>query len=370
MPYLDYNATAPLRPEALEAMLPYLRDHFGNPSSIHAVGRKARVAVDEAREQVADLLGVSPRELVFTAGATEANNLALQGFARRHPGAHVASSALEHPSVMETLRALEEQGRIRWSRLPFGEDGAWSGELAADIGLLTLMLANNETGVLLPVAELAPAVHRTGGVVHVDVTQAAGRIAVDLEALGADMAALSAHKLGGPKGIGAFFVKRGTELEQALHGGKQERSRRPGTENVAAIVGFGAAAAAAQAELAAFGERMRTLRDRLWSGLQALPQPPLLNTPLDRSVPNTLNVSFAGLDGNYLLQRMDMLGLSISSGSACASGTPEPSPVLTALGYPPERVKGALRFSLGWATTEPDVDEALAVVRRVVGGAR
>jgi cysteine desulfurase len=362
--YLDYNATSPLRPEAFAAMEPYLRQHFGNPSSVHAAGRAARVALDEAREQVAALVGAEPREIVFTAGATEANNLALQGAAARLGGLFV-STAVEHPSVLEPLAALVARGTVRHETLAMDAAGALELD-AAPLGaaaLVSVMLANNETGRLFPVAQAAAL---TRGLVHSDLTQAVGRVPVSVRGLGVHLASFSGHKLGGPKGIGALYVKRGTQLERALHGGKQERSRRPGTENVAAAVGFGAAAAAALGDLAAFQARALALRERLWAGLRRLPVTPVLNTPLDHAVPNTLNVSYPGRDGHDLLQRLDMGGLCVSSGAACASGSPEPSPVLRAIGYDDGRVRGAVRFSLGFATTERDVDDALGVVARAL----
>lgn len=362
--YLDYNATSPLRPEAFAAMEPVLREHFGNPSSVHAAGRAARVALDEAREQVAALVGADPREIVFTSGATEANNLALQGAAAKLGGLFV-STAVEHPSVLEPLAVLAARGTIRHALIPMDPEGALLLDQAplAEAALVSIMRANNETGRLFPLAE---ATAKTKALVHSDLTQAAGRVAVDVKALGIHLASFSAHKFGGPKGIGALYVKRGTQLEKALFGGKQERSRRPGTENVAAAAGFGAAAAAALRDLDAFQTRMRTLRERLWAGLQSVSPAPLLNTPLTESVPNTLNVSFPGADGHFLLQKLDLAGLCVSSGAACASGTPEPSPVLRAIGYDNGRVRGAVRFSLGFATTEREIDEAIRIVRNTL----
>ncbi len=367
MLYFDWNATAPLRPEAFETMEPWLREHHGNPSSIHAAGRKARVALDEAREAVADLIGASERELVFTAGATEANNLAIQGVAAANPGATFVSTPVEHPSVLEPLAALEEQGRIVWKRFALTSEGAIADTgIGNDAAFVSVMAANNETGRVFPVADIARAAREAGALMHSDLTQAAGRIAVDVHAWGLDLASLSAHKIGGPKGVGAFFVRRGVTLEKVLFGGKQERSRRPGTENVPAIVGFGAAARAALRERESLHARLRELRVRLWTGIRGLGVPVELNTPLDESVPNTLNVSFVGNEGNFLLQRLDMAGLCVSSGAACASGSPEPSPVLLAMGMAEDRVRGAVRFSMGWATTADEVEQVLAVLRKVL----
>lgn len=369
MIYFDWNATAPLRPEALEAMQRFLTTDFGNPSSIHAAGRAARVALDEARERVATLLGASEREIVFTAGATEANNLAILGAALRFQGARFVSLPVEHPSVLEPLDALAKRGVIQWEKLPLGREGELTpGALDAFAGaaFAAVMLANNETGRVYDVAAAGRRAAETGTHLHSDLTQAAGRMPVDVRALGLHSGSLSAHKLGGPKGIAALYVKRGVQLEKVLFGGKQERSRRPGTENVPAIVGFGAAAAAAMRALDDYQVRMRALRDRLWAGLRGLTPAPVLNTPLEASVPNTLNVSFVGRDGHFLLQRLDMAGLCVSSGAACASGSPEPSPVLKAIGYDIARIKGAVRFSLGATTTEKDIDDALHIMQQVL----
>ena len=369
MIYLDWNATAPLREEAFAAMEPYLRESYGNPSSIHAAGRKARVALDEARDQVADLIGASEREVVFTSGATEANNLALLGVASRMPGAVFCSSPVEHPSVLEPLKALAARKAIEWRTLPMDETGTIGAlDAVRESALTTVMMANNETGILYPVADIAAAAHEAGGLFHSDVTQAVGRVPVDVTGMAFDMASLSAHKIGGPKGVGAFFIRKGVILDKVLHGGRQERSRRPGTENVAAIVGFGAAAQAALRDVEANARRMATLRERLWHGLQQMPMDVECNTPWGASVPNTLHVSFAQVDGNFLLQRLDMMGLCVSSGSACASGSPEPSPVLTAMGLTGDRVRGAMRFSLGYASTEADVDETLRILHRCLDG--
>lgn len=366
MIYLDWNATAPLREEALEAMLPYLREHFGNPSSTHQAGRKARVAVDAARDAVAALIGADPREIVFTSGATEANNLALVGVLARTPG-RVLATQVEHPSVLEPLRALLQRGKIELEWVPMSPEGALEKvSVSPGTRLVTIMAANNETGRLFSIADWAAVAHQAGALMHSDLTQAAGRIGVDVHAWKVDLGALSSHKIGGPKGVGALYVRRGLELEKLLHGGRQERSRRPGTENVAGIVGFGAAAAAAKRELENYAVRIRALRQRLWTGLQTLTPQPVLNTPLAESVPNTLNVSFRGFDGVFLLQRLDLEGLCVSSGSACSSGVSEPSPVLVALGFDSERIRGAVRFSLGWNTTEADIDAAVALVKRAV----
>lgn len=384
MIYLDWNATAPVRPEAVAAMEPFWRESFGNASSVHAAGRAARVAMDDAREIVAGLIGAEPREIIFTSGATEANNLAIQGAAleeasklqsddqdrRLQPTIllkRFVSSPVEHPSILEPMEALAARGLIEWARLPLDADGALrmediEAEAARKPFLAALMLANNETGRIYPVAEAAARLRASGAHVHSDLTQAVGRIPVNVKQLNLDSAALSAHKLGGPKGIGALYVRRGVKLEKVYSGGKQERSRRPGTENVPAIVGFGAAAKAAQRDLTEVPARLAEFRKRLWTGITELNTSAVLNTPLEHSVTNTLNVSFPGMDGHFLLQKLDLQGLCVSSGAACASGSPEPSPVLRAIGYEAARVRGAVRFSMGYATTEADIEGALKVM--------
>ncbi len=368
--YLDHNATSPVRREVLEAMLPYFSEQFGNASSIHWSGQEARRAVDRARRQVAGLIGARPQELVFCSGGTEADNLAVRGVAAARPG-HVVTSAVEHPAVLETCRALERDG-VAVSYAPVDDSGRvdprdieWAQN--DDTVLVSVMLANNDTGTLQPVEEVAQAARERGAVMHTDAVQAAGKVPLDVDSLGVDLLSLSGHKLGGPKGAGALYVRAGTPLSPLLTGGAHERERRAGTENVPAIVGMGLACELAAQELQRASAHMAALRDRLWQALQAAPAPgPWLNGHLEQRLPNTLNIGFSGLDGEALLMNLDLLGVAISTGSACSSGTVEPSHVLTAMGQDTERAGAAVRLSLGPETTEQEVDAASAALLEVV----
>jgi cysteine desulfurase len=364
--YLDHNATTPLDPRVLEAMLPALRDTYGNPSSLHWFGQRARAAVDEARGEVASLVGASPAELVFTGSGTEADNLALRGAAgeAREPRRRILFSSIEHHAVVNTAKALAAEG---WpvEALRVGHDGLLDlDDLRARAdgatALVAVMLANNETGVMQPLADVVRIAHAAGALVHCDAVQAAGKVPVDVHALEVDTAAFSAHKLYGPKGVGALYVRRGTRLRALLRGGSQERNRRAGTENVAGIVGFGKAASLARAEMAHEGERQRALRDRLEARLLAVPG--TVRNGDGPRVPNTLNVSFEGVEAESLMMALDLAGTAVSTGAACAAGAVEPSHVLRGMGLPPERVQASLRFSLGRSTTEEDVDQAAEAV--------
>ena len=374
MPYLDHAATTPLREEALEAMLPYLREAFGNPSSLHGPGRRARVAVDRARERVAAVIGAEPSEVVFTSGGTEADNAALRGAlaatARAgRPG--FVTSSVEHEAVLQTARALERAGHPVAVVAPDAR-----GRLAPDAvaqtadgstGLVSAMLVNNEVGAVNAVAELADAAHAAGARMHTDAVQAAGLFALDVDALGVDLMSLSAHKVGGPKGVGALFVRAGTPFEPAQTGGAQERTRRGGTENVAGVVGFAEALALADAERGSAAARIGELRDGLRRRLaEALGDRLVVNTP-EGAAPHVLNVSVAGgVDGEMLLAALDREGVPASAGSACTSGALEPSHVLLALGRDRALASAAVRFSLGRTSTEADVVAAAAALARVV----
>jgi cysteine desulfurase len=368
--YLDHNATTPLDPRVLEAMLPVLRDGFGNPSSLHWYGQQARAAVDMAREQVAALVGASPGEIVFTGSGTEADNMALRGAAAaaREPRRKVVYTTIEHHAVMNTAKALAEEafpvetvrtrsdGRIDLDDLRVRVDDRTA--------VVAVMLANNETGLVQPLAEVVPIARKHGALVHCDAVQAAGKIPVDVRALDVDTLALSAHKIYGPKGAGALYVKRGTRLKALVRGGSQERNRRAGTENVAGIVGLGRAAALAREELAAEAARLTVLRDRLETKLLAIPG--ALRNGEGTRVPNTANLSFSGVEAESLVMALDLAGLAVSTGAACAAGAVEPSHVLRAMGLPVERVQASLRFSLGRGTTAAEIDEAVARVAQAV----
>jgi cysteine desulfurase len=372
--YLDHNATTPLDPRVLEAMLAVLRDGPGNASSLHWFGQRARAAVDEARGAVAALVGASPAEIVFTGGGTEADNLALRGVAAaaREPRRKILYSALEHHAVMHTARTLAEEGvpveAVRATAEGVVDLDDLRAKLDGTTALVSLMLANNETGVVQPVAEVARLAHAQGALLHCDAVQAAGRVPVDVGALDVDLLAISAHKIYGPQGVGALFVRRGTRMKPLLRGGSQERNRRAGTENVAGIAGFGCAARLAARDPGTEAARLAALRDRLEARLLAIPGA-LRNGDAER-VPNTTNVSFERAEAESLLLALDLQGLAVSTGAACAAGAMEPSHVLRAMGLPLARVQGSLRFSLGRSNTEADVDRASEMVAEAVARQR
>jgi cysteine desulfurase len=368
--YLDHNATTPLDPRVLDAMLPVLREGFGNPSSLHWFGQQSRAALDRARGEVAAIIGASPSEIVFTGSGTEADNLALRGVAAasREPRRKLLYSAVEHHAVVHTARALAEEG-FPVEALRVGPDGLvdlddMASKLDDGTALVALMLANNETGVVQPVAEVARLAHERGALVHCDAVQAVGKIEVDVAALGVDMLALSAHKFYGPKGVGALYVRRGTRLKALLRGGSQERNRRAGTENVAGIAGLGRAAEIARRELRSEAGRLAALRDALEALLLAIPG--ARRNGDGPRVPNTTNVSFQDVEAESLLMALDLMGIAVSTGAACAAGAVEPSHVLRGMGLAMERVQGSLRFSLGRSTTAEDVERAAAAVAECV----
>ncbi len=359
--YLDHNATTPVHPSVVEAMLPFLRESFGNASSHHFAGRPARQAVGRAREAVAALVGADPSEVVFTSGATESDNLALKGVADLHPGCHVVTTAVEHSAVLATCGALERRGhqvtRLGVDRRGALDLAALEAALTPDTRLVSVMLANNETGVLFPVAEVARVCAARGIVVHCDATQAVGKVAIDARAAGIDLLSLSAHKLNGPKGVGALVVRRGVRLAPQQTGGSQERGRRGGTENVPGIAGLGEAARLAAVRLAADEPgRVAALRDRLEARIVEVVPQTEVNGGGSPRLPNTLNLAFRGVDGEGVLLALDLAGIAASSGSACAAGSVDPSHVLLAMGLPREAAQGSVRLSLGYETTPADVD--------------
>ncbi len=368
--YLDNNATTPLDPRVFAAMAPALQANFGNPSSAHWFGQQARAAMDDAREQVAGLLGATPAEIVFTGSGTESDNMALRGAARSAPDTRrkIVVTAIEHHAVLHVAEALAKEGfTLEVVRaLPGG--GVDLDDLRAKVddetALVSLMLANNETGVILPVAEAAALAHEKGALLHCDAVQAAGKIAVDVRALGVDLLSISAHKLYGPKGVGALYVRRGTSLTAFVRGGSQERNRRAGTENVAGVVGLGQAAALCREELPRDGERLARLRDRLEGSLLEISG--ARRNGLGLRVPNTSNVTFAAVDAESLLLALDLEGIAVSAGAACSAGGIEPSHVLRAMGLSLDEVQASLRFSLGRPTTDADVDRAAATVASCV----
>lgn len=361
--YLDYNATTPVDPQVLEAMLPYLRDEFGNPSSGNALGRRAQAAVEQARAQVAELIGASPDEIVFTSGATEASNLAIRGAAAMHPGRrNVVTSNIEHPATAACCALLERSGyEIR--RVPAQANGILSCEdIAAAIdtetAVVTLIHAQNEIGTLQPISDIAARKH--GGLVHTDAAQSVGKIPVSVRELGVDLLTIAGHKLYAPKGIGALYIRRGVSLPPVLVGAGQERGIRPGTENVAFIVGLGAACAIASRTLEASQKEMMRLSARLLAGLQGEIPGLVLVGDAVRRLPNTLNVLFPGVDGHRVLEACP--AVLASTGSACHAASDEPSATLTAMGIAPAKAFGAVRLSLGRQTTEADIEEAVTAL--------
>ncbi|PNU20717.1 cysteine desulfurase NifS [Geothermobacter hydrogeniphilus] len=372
--YLDHNATTPIHPAVLEAMLPFLRDHFGNPSSIHWAGRAVAGAIEQAREQVASLLGCRAAEIVFTSCGSEGDNLAIKGTvdALRGQGNHIITTEVEHPAVLETCRYLQERG-CRVTFLPVDRRGALDLEqlesaITDQTILISVMWGNNETGNLFPLAEIGAIAARHKVCLHSDAVQAAGKLPIDVRAAGIDLLVLSGHKIGAPKGVGAVYIKNGTRLSPLLHGGHQERNRRAGTHNVASIVALGKACELAAAGLATYRQQVRRLRDRLEDGILAtIPQVHLNGHPdRDLRLANTLNISFAGIEGESLLLNLDLHGIAASSGSACSSGSLDASHVLRAMGLDPSLARSSVRFSLGAETAEEDIDHVLEVLPATV----
>lgn len=376
--YLDHAATTPVLPEVTELMIKVLGEDFGNPSSVHGFGRRAKELVEDAREKVAAATGARPDEIVFTGGGTEADNLALKGAAAklRGNGNHIVVSAFEHHAVLDAAYWLADQG-FEVSFATVGTDGlvdpaAVAGLVQPGTILVSVMAVNNEVGTVQPIAEIAAAVRAANPntLIHTDAVQALGNVRVDLHRWGVDLAAFAAHKLGGPKGVGALFVRSGVAVEATVHGGGQERGLRSGTLNVAGIAGFGLAAQAAAKEVDEKSERVGALRDRLLQGLRASVPDLTVNGSLDARVPGTVNVSIPGTEGETLLLLLDQAGIACSSGSACASGAVDPSHVLIAMGVSKRLALGSLRFSLGRPSTDEDVDAVLEALPEIVRQAR
>jgi len=360
--YLDHNATTPVLPEVVDAMLPYLTTHFGNPSSAHVYGRAPQQAVAHAREQVANLIGCSPDEIIFTSGGTEANNLAIFGVAQsRVDRPRIVTTVIEHPATAEACNALEARGRPV-VRLGVDAEGrvdvsAAAREIKRDAALVTLMHSNSETGALQPVADIARLSRKAGAVVHTDAAQSVGKVPVDVGELDVDLLSVVGHKFYAPKGVGALYVRRGTPLVPFARGASQERGQRPGTENVAFIVALGAACAIAARDLNAAASRMRALRDHLEQRLMAEIPGLALNGPRELRLPNTLNVRFPNCTGNAVLAAAGD-SVAASTGSACHSGDITPSAVILAMGVSPEVARGSVRLTLGRGTTQADIDRA------------
>ena len=374
--YLDHNATTPLHPEVLEAMLPYYKEAFGNPSTIYSFGQETRKATDEAREKVANLIGASPEEIIFTSGGTEADNLALKGVAAalEKKGKHIITSSTEHHAVLSTLKYLEKRG-YKVSFLPVDEYSFLDPKkvkeaITSQTILISVMHANNEVGTIEPISEIGEIARKTGIYLHTDAVQTIGKIKVNVDDLKVDLLSLSAHKFYGPKGVGALYVRKGTRIHPLLHGGYQERRRRAGTENVAGIAGLGKAAEIASKEMVQQSRRESNLRDRLEKMIKQNINHCRLNGHPTRRLPNTLNVSFEFIEGESLILNLDLKGIAASTGSACTSGSLEPSHVLMAMGVPTEIAQGSIRFSLGRDTGKEDIDYTVEKLVEIVARLR
>jgi len=370
--YLDHNATTPVDPVVLAAMLPFLSETYGNASSIHTPGQHARTAVDRARDSVADLLGARPSEIVFTSGGTEADNLAIFGAveASAAPRRHVISTTIEHPAVLNACQALESRG-VEVTYVPVGPDGVVDPEnirraIRPETVLISIMHANNETGVLQPIEEIGRTAAEFGVLFHADAVQSAGRVPLDLSRLGVHLLSVSAHKIYGPKGVGALYVRNGTRLAPQFRGGHHERDLRPGTENVPGIVGFGKAAELVLAHLEQDPPRIAVLRDRLeTSVLDRIPSA-RANGGRSRRIPGTSNICFDHAGGEALVIALDLQGIACSTGAACSSGAVEPSHVLLAMGLSPDAARSSIRFSLGRTTTAEEIDYVIATLPAAV----
>ena len=371
--YLDHNATTPLAPSVADAMAQAMREDFGNPSSVHYFGQRAKRRVDDARSAVAALLGGTPAEVVFTSGGTEADNLALRGAAEARVASgrrHLIASAVEHEAVLNTLKALTRLG-WRTTLLPVDASGIVSPAALADViddetAVVSVMHANNEIGTLQPVTDLAAIAHEHGALFHTDAVQSTGKLPIDLSALGVDLLSLSGHKFNGPKGVGALWIRRGVRLSAIQTGGRHERNRRAGTENVPALAGLGVAADLASRTLREHASRFATLRDRLEAGILGGVSGTVVNGDRARRVPNTSNISFDGVEAESLLIALDLEGIAVSTGSACSSGTLEPSHVLRAMGLPHQRVQSSIRFSLGAGNTVEEIERVIVALPAIV----
>jgi len=370
--YLDHNATTPLHPEVLNAMLPALQDNFGNPSSIHSFGRSARVQLDEAREKVARLIGASSSEIIFTSGGTEANNLALLGVALKDKEKKIITSKTEHPSVLNPCRQLEEQGVEvhyldvdRFGRIDINN---LESQITESTALISLQHANSETGVLQDIKKVSELARSNGILFHTDAVQSVAKIEFDLKDYPVDMLSISAHKFNGPKGVGALYLRKGTPaLFAPVCGGSQEKKRRGGTENVAGIIGFGKACEMAIERVSTLEvSRVAELKDYFYNKVYEMIPGTQLFGDMQNSLPNTLNLGFAGVEGDTLLIAMDIEGVAVSTGSACSSGTGLPSPVLQAMGLPDNKINSSIRFSLGCSTTKTELDSVLKTLVKAV----
>src|SRR5436190_9709028 len=375
--YFDHNATTPPSPEVVEAVARALSEDFGNASSVHHFGQRAKALLDDARTAIGQLSGAEPAEIVFTSGGTESDNLALRGAAEALEATgrrHIITTSIEHEAVLNTVKALAKRG---WTAtlLPVDATGivapaSLAAAITRETAIVSVMHANNEIGTIQPIADLAAIAHEHGALMHTDAWESAGKIPVDVRTLGVDLLTVSAHKFNGPKGAGALWIRRGTRLVATMTGGKHERNRRGGTENVPGIAGMGVAARLAKNKLATDAPRIAALRDRLEAGILAAVAGTLVNGARDARVPNTSNISFDGVEAESLLIALDLEGFAVSTGSACSSGTLEPSHVLRAMNLPPHRTQNSIRFSLGAGNTEEQVDSLIAKLPAVVSKLR
>lgn len=360
--YMDHSATTPVAPEVLQAMLPHLSDKFGNASSLHSFGQEAKEALEESREKVAKLLAANPEEIIFTSGGTESDNLALKGIARRNKdkGKHIITTSVEHPAILETCKKLEKEG-FAVTYLPVTSEGlvdlaALEAAIRPDTILISVMHANNEVGTIQPLEEIGQLAADRGIYLHTDAVQSVGKIPTDVNALGVDSLSLSAHKLYGPKGVGALYIHKGTRLENIMQGGGHERGLRSGTENVAGIVGLAKAAELCSESMASEGQRLTELRDRLAGLVLEKVKDAWINGTMKRRLPGSLNFGFSYVEGESLLLFLDSKGIAVSTGSACSSHKLQPSHVLLSLGLRPEKCHGSLRITMGRSNTMEEVD--------------
>jgi cysteine desulfurase len=374
--YLDYAATTPVRPEVTGAMLPYFNDIWGNPSSIHACGQEARGAVDDAREKVAALIGAGEDEIIFTSGGTEADNFALKGvaFARESKGNHIITSTIEHHAILQTCKFLESRG-FSVTYLPVDGDGMVDPDdvrraITGKTILISIMHANNEVGTIQPIFEISKIARTAGVYLHTDAVQSTGHIHADVNELGIDLLSISAHKHYGPKGVGALFVRKGTEIIPFMHGGEQEREMRAGTENVPGIVGFAKAAELAKQEMDEEARRITLLRDKLISGIMSTVKNARLNGHKDKRLPNNVNISFGTIEGEAICLNLDLAGICVSTGSACSSSSMEASHVLLAMELSPEQARSSIRFSMGKWSSDEDIKRVLETLPGVVSRLR
>lgn len=370
--YLDHNATTPVNPEVVKAMLPYYEDVFGNPSSIHQFGQQARKAIEEAREKLADFIGANIEEIVFTSGGTEANNLAIKGvaYANCKKGKHIITSSIEHHAVLNPCKYLEKQG-FKVTYLPVDKYGIISPDsvkkaITNETILITIMHANNEVGTIEPISEIGKIAREEGIYFHTDAVQSIGKIPVNVDSLNVDLLSLSGHKIYGPKGIGALYIRKGTRIEPLIHGGHHERNRRGGTENLPAIVGLGKAIEIAKSSMKEEEIRLTHLRNTLESGILKNIDNVYLNGHPTQRLPNTLNMSFEYVEGESIILNLDLKGIAASTGSACTSGSKEPSHVLKAMGVEGALAQGSVRFSLGKDNTLEDIEYLLEVLPEIV----